>query len=81
MPRLVPYVWTPAPRAVPYVWSCSECEAAFDMGPMRGAPPSQKQVDEVNRQFDAHCRQVHPLLSPVVRLGDVPREPILDNDK
>lgn len=73
MPTLVPSVWTTGTSSVPYVWNCSECEAAFDMGPMRGSTPSQKQIDNVNRQFKAHCRQVHPHLSAVNCLGDAPR--------
>jgi hypothetical protein len=60
MPTLLPTVWTAVNPAVPYVWTCSECGAIFDMGPMQGSPPSQKQIDQVNLQFEAHCRHVHP---------------------
>ena len=69
MPTLLPTVWTAINPAVPYVWSCSECGAIFDMGPMRGLPPSQKQIDQVNLQFEAHCTHVHPGSSPVNTLG------------
>ena len=55
MPSLLPSVWTTIAPAVPYVWSCSECEAAFDMGPMHGALPTQSQIDELNHQFKAHA--------------------------
>ncbi len=70
MPVLLPTVWTSVNPAVPYVWSCSECRAVFDMGPMHGLPPSQKQIDQVNLQFAAHCQHVHPGSLPVHRLGD-----------
>lgn len=76
MASLLPSVWTTIAPAVPYVWSCSECEAAFDMGPMHGALPTQSQIDELNHQFEAHCRQVHPRLVPVSCLGDVPLQKI-----
>lgn len=69
MPTLIPSVWTAVHPVVPYVWSCSECEAAFDMGPMRGSAPSQKQIDQANLQFVAHCKQVHPHSFPVNCLG------------
>jgi hypothetical protein len=60
MPTLIPAIWTVIRPVVPYVWSCSECDAAFDMGPMRGLLPSQDQIDQINLQFEAHCKQVHP---------------------
>jgi hypothetical protein len=69
MPTLIPSVWTAVRPVVPYVWSCSECEAAFDMGPMRGLAPNQDQIDQINLQFDVHCQQVHPRSSPVNCLG------------
>lgn len=72
MPTLLPTVWTAINPAVPYVWSCSECGAVFDMGPMHGAPPRQTQIDQVNLQFEAHCKQVHPDSLPVNSLGNTP---------
>ena len=72
MPTLLPTVWTAINPAVPYVWSCSECGAIFDMGPMRGLPPNQMQIDQVNRQFEAHCKHVHPSSAPVNNLGNAP---------
>jgi hypothetical protein len=68
MPTLLPTVWTAVNPAVPYVWSCSECRAVFDMGPMHGSP-AQKHIDQVNLQFEAHCKQVHPGSHPVNCLG------------
>ena len=69
MPTLLPSVWTTAKPAVPYVWSCSECNAVFDMGPLRGAPPNQNQIDKINRQFEVHCKHVHPRSPRVDGLG------------
>jgi hypothetical protein len=69
MPTLLPSVWTTANPVVPYVWNCSECDAVFDMGPMRGSPPTQIQIDRINRQFEAHCKHVHPQSFPVHGLG------------
>jgi len=73
MPSLVPSVWTTGSPAVPYVWCCSECEAAFDMGPTQGFQLSQMQIDLANFQFRAHCKEAHPLLPAVNCLGDAPR--------
>jgi hypothetical protein len=68
MPSLIPSVWTAVHPVIPYVWSCSECQAAFDMGTIRRATHTQEQVDQINLQFEAHCKQVHPRLFPVIGL-------------
>ncbi len=69
MPTLLPTVWTAVNRAVPYVWSCSECRAIFDMGPTRGLQPGQNQIDQLNLQFELHCKLYHPGSLPVNCLG------------
>jgi hypothetical protein len=71
MPTLLPTVWTAVNPAVPYVWSCSECRAVFDMGPVH-VSPGQKQIDQVNLQFEAHCRHVHAGSLPINHLGNTP---------
>ena len=68
MPSLMPSAWTTTSPKVPRVWSCSECQAAFDMGPIFKAAPSPGQVEQVNRQFEIHCKQVHPGLALVIGL-------------
>ena len=71
MPTLLPTVWTAVNPAVPYVWSCSECRAVFDMGPVQ-VSPGQKQIDQVNLQFEAHCKHVHAGSLPINHLGNTP---------
>ena len=69
MPSLTPFLWEAARPLSPYVWSCSECQAAFDLAPPRLLSPTQEQVDQINLQFEAHCKQVHPRLFPVIGLA------------
>ena len=69
MPTLIPYVWTAVLPSVPYVWSCSECYAAFDMGPLGHSSPSQNQINLINLQFLVHCKKVHPRSTVVNCLG------------
>jgi hypothetical protein len=70
MPRLVPS----SQKSIHLVsacacsWSCSECQAVFDMWPHH-APPTQEQIDQINRQFVVHCKRVHRDLFPVFGLA------------
>jgi hypothetical protein len=68
MPSLMPLTWTTTSPKVPQVWRCSECRATFDMGPISNVAPSLGQVEQVNRQFEIHCKQVHPGLALVIGL-------------
>lgn len=63
MPTLIPSAWTAVHPIVPTAWSCSECEAVFDLGPLRRFSPTQEKIDQINLQFQAHCKQVHPASS------------------
>jgi hypothetical protein len=74
MPSLLPTVWTTAHPVVPYVWCCSTCEAVFDVGAARRASLTQEQIDQVNRQFEVHCKQTHPGSFPVVGLPCAPAQ-------
>jgi hypothetical protein len=69
MPSLVPFTEATIAPAGPSLWSCSECQAVFDMGPLRHSSPTREQIRQINLQFEAHCRQVHPGLLPVVGLA------------
>jgi hypothetical protein len=69
MPRLVPSGEKTIHLVSPCAWCCSECQAVFDIGPQHGSRPTQEQVDQINRQFVAHCRQVHRDLFPVFGLA------------
>jgi hypothetical protein len=69
MPALIASAWTTVHPVRPYVWSCSYCEAVFDVGPLRHSSLTKEQVDGVNLQFDAHCKQVHPRSLPVIGLN------------
>jgi hypothetical protein len=71
MPTLLPSAWTVVSPVVPCVWSCSECQAAFDIGPLHGSPPTQAEIDRINRVFAVHCKQVHPGSLPVTGIGPI----------
>ena len=68
MPILIPSSWTDTRPGIPYVWICSVCQAFFDGGPVRGQGHSSEQINQINRQFEAHCKQLHPALRPVTGL-------------
>jgi hypothetical protein len=68
MPSLMPTKWTPTHPTIPRVWSCSECNAAFDMGPIFRAAPTPGQVEQVNRLFEIHCKHSHPEQTFVIGL-------------
>jgi hypothetical protein len=68
MPSLMPTTWTTTHPKVPRVWSCSDGQAAFDMGPIFNAAPSEGQVEQVNRLFELHCKHVHPGQTLVIGL-------------
>lgn len=68
MPGLIATVWTPIHPVLPYVWGCSECDAAFSVGPNRLPSLTREQRDAVNLQFEAHCVHVHPRSLPVIGL-------------
>jgi hypothetical protein len=69
MPTLIASAWTAVHPVLPYVWSCSECDAAFDIGRQRLSSLTREQVDGVNLQFEAHCKHMHPLSFAVVGLN------------
>lgn len=69
MPTLLEAAWKGARPSNTYLWRCSHCDAVFSLGLLRGSSPSRKQIDRVYRQFEAHCKQVHPRLIPVIRLS------------
>jgi ribosomal protein L37AE/L43A len=62
--------WTKARPIKPYAWRCSKCEAVFDIGPLRPTMLTDEQVDEINSQFEEHCRKVHPRLRPAIGLNE-----------
>ena len=68
MPRLVPSGEKTIHLVSPCAWCCSECQAIFDIWSPRHASPTPEQIDRINRQFVAHCKQVHPNLFPVFGL-------------
>ena len=68
MPTLVPSKWTTVHPIIPYAWSCSECQAAFDLGTLCRQSEAQKQIDHINSQFEFHCKEVHPRSFPVTGL-------------
>ena len=70
MPILIPSARTDTRPGVPCAWSCSVCQAAFDLGPLRGKALSPGQRAEINRQFKLHCEQVHPGRVPVIGLDN-----------
>jgi hypothetical protein len=41
------------------------------MGPVQVAP-GQKQIDQINLQFEAHCKHVHAGSLPINHLGNTP---------
>jgi hypothetical protein len=65
MPALVALVWTTDHPVMPYVWSCSDCGAVFDAGTQRQTGLTEEQI---NSQFEVHCKQVHPGILPVIGL-------------
>jgi hypothetical protein len=69
MPILLPSVWTDTHPGIPYVWSCSACEAIFDRGPLNGKAVPPQSIEEINRQFEADCKQVHAALRTVVGIS------------
>ena len=69
MPRLIPSGEKSIHLVSDWSWSCSECQAVFDMWP-HNAPPTQEQIDQINRLFVVHCKRVHPDLFPVFGLTD-----------
>ena len=71
MPTLIATVWTDTKPSIPWVWKCSECATAFDLGPILRPSPTQDQIAHINLEFEAHCKQEHPHLFPVVPL-DLP---------
>jgi len=59
-------VWTTTHPVVPCVWRCSECDAAFDLGPRRPTPRTLEQVDKMNHEFEIHFKHVHPDARPII---------------
>jgi hypothetical protein len=70
MSALIALVWTTVHPVVPYVWSCAECGAVFDVGPLRRRSLTREQIDQINGQFEAHCKQMHPQSLPTVGLNE-----------
>lgn len=66
MPTLLEAAWKGARPPNTYLWKCSHCDVIFNLGPLRGLSPLRKQIDRVNRLFEAHCKQAHPGMLPIV---------------
>lgn len=73
MPTLLRITWAKDRPGHPNLWTCSACRAAFGETPARGHEPSQVEIDEINRQFEVHCNQVHPAIHPIGGIGQQPR--------